>query len=916
MHHSRSEGKTASRPGGGELKTLGSHFRPPRMLFTAIDRPFPLSKIRDGLARQIVVVHAPSGFGKTALLKAGYEAVTSGSDYFQSLFDGGVGHCGWITLDPAHGRPAELLADLCLALGIRAPQPPASLRELFDIVADRESGAILFIDELDIASSPDAQAFLDGFFLTAPDNLRIVCASQQKLPLPLARLRVRGLVTEINAVDLAFGRNEIRSLFPRNINTGDVANFVRATRGWPALTQIALGVMESGGTDERARLLAGEHPDLFRHIEEAILRPLSPALRRTLCVTSILEEFPLELASHLSGTDLQADDLRLLEDMSPLIEKSQTGAAWYRLHPILRKCLTTELAGDPQTDEATLHSMAAIWFAERGFLERAVSHAARAGNFSLAAQTIRQAGGVNLFIRAGHTVLEHLIDDLPAGVIHESPSLSLCYVLVLAKKGHIKAARERMEAIKQGRALHGDEFLTIEASTLHHIDGLVDIYEDLHLDDAQILHLERMASGFSPQSTWELGWIYNHLCIAYTRRGNLDLARLSALKALAYYREEKTAYAQIFMLIHLGLVNTLAGNFSAALTFCREAQDLIQSAQWTDVNLEAICRVATADVLYLQGEIALVERSLGEAVNAVVQGEGWVDIYSRMFSLLARSRLRLSGLDTAMAAIDKAEEVAVERALPRLKIAADIMRVDIFSKTGLIESAVLLAERLVSSLRDPELGRFWTWREESDFLVAQARLLKAQGRPGEGLANLEIVMARSRANGSGYHLLAAEILATVAAWNDGRHAQALEYFQFAIARARSHEVTQLFEDEGLEFSTVVRAIVRRFGLKVFSADAVDFIGRIIGQGEKSAFGKLTDNGRRIKSPLAGGKSLLSQREQQVLLCLHEGKSNKEIARALGLSEPTVKFHLKNVFSKLGVSRRAMALAVSAKLNLR
>ncbi|MGO8189986.1 hypothetical protein, partial [Rhizobium leguminosarum] len=41
----------------------------------------------------------------------------------------------------------------------------------------------------------------------------------------------------------------------------------------------------------------------------------------------------------------------------------------------------------------------------------------------------------------------------------------------------------------------------------------------------------------------------------------------------------------------------------------------------------------TADVLYLQGEIALVERSLCEAVNAVVQGEGWVDIYSRMFSL-------------------------------------------------------------------------------------------------------------------------------------------------------------------------------------------------------------------------------------------------------------------------------------------
>jgi LuxR family maltose regulon positive regulatory protein len=48
----------------------------------------------------------------------------------------------------------------------------------------------------------------------------------------------------------------------------------------------------------------------------------------------------------------------------------------------------------------------------------------------------------------------------------------------------------------------------------------------------------------------------------------------------------------------------------------------------------------------------------------------------------------------------------------------------------------------------------------------------------------------------------------------------------------------------------------------------------------------------------------------VLLLLTRGKSNKEIARDLGLAEATVKFHLKNVFGKLGVSRRAMAISVA------
>lgn len=916
MHHNRSDGEREGHLHSTALKALSPRFRPPRMLFAAIDRPVLLSKIRDGLARQLSVVRAPSGFGKTALLKAGYEAVISGSQHFQSLFDDGVGHCGWITLDPSHRRKADLFADFSVVLGIRTPQPPACLRELFDAVVAREGGTIVFIDELDALSSGEAQEFLSEFFLTMPDKLRIVCASRQKLELPLARLRIRGIVAEIGAEDLAFNRNDLRALFPRRIGSSDVADFMRGTHGWPALARIALDVMERGGTSDRNKLFAGDHTDLLRYVEEVILRGLPPALRQILRTASFLEEFPAELASRLSGIDLSTVYLQLLEDMSPLVERSQTTATWYRLHPVVKKCLEVELASDPQADDTALHSIAATWFAEHGFLEKAISHAASAGNFSLASQTIRRAGGVNIFIRAGHTVLERLIDDLPADIIRESPSLSLCHVLVLAKRGHIAAARERLDVIKEGRALQRQEFLAIEASTLRHIDGVVEIYEDRNLDEAQIQHLEKAASALSPQSAWRLGWIYNHLCVAHTKCGNLDLGRLSASKALAYYREEKSVYAQIFMLIHLGLINTLAGNFSAALASCREAQDLIEGEQSRDVNLEAICRVATADILYLQGETAIVDKNLGEALSPIIQGEGWVDIFSRMFSLLARSRLRLTGLDAAMSAIDKAEEVAVERGLPRLKIAADVMRIDIFSKTGLIESAKLLAEKLASSQQDPLSSPFWTWREKTDFLLAQARLSKVEGQSGKALRDLETVIASSRANGSGYHLLAAEVIAVGVAWSDDQHARALDYLQRAIARARSHDVTQIFHDEGLEFSTAVRGIMRRYGLKVFSADAVEFISRIVGQDRKRTFRKSDDDGNRNARPLAGSNGLLSLREQQVLHGLQEGKSNKEIARSLHLSEATIKFHLKNIFSKLGVSRRGMALAVSAKLNLK
>ncbi len=894
-------------------KAVAPAFRPPRMLFSAIDRPAVLARIGDGLARQIAKLHSPPGFGKTAALKTAYERICSNPDAFGDIFPGGVAHCGWLTLPQSCADMAEACADLATALGLE-DLSTLSVKSMLEAVCARSGCTVLILDEIDEPALPVFTDLLVELFLTAPDNLRMAGAFRRMPKLPLARLGVRGLVAEVTAQDLAFNRSELRTLLGRALGSSEIEDFFGITRGWPALVQIARDLLAAPmAAEDRRGLLEGEHRALHAYVGEVLAGMVSPALHRMLRISSILDEFSPELAEHLSGIKLEPADIYSLDDFYPLIEKSGARPGWYCLHPVLRKCLAAELAADPHAAEARLHSDAALWFTERGLLEKAVSHAAKGGNFSLAAHTIRQAGGVNLFIRAGHTVLEALIGDLPASVIHESPSLMLCHVLVLAKRGDVQTARERLETLKASGVLEDHESAPVDRLTLEHIDGMIDIYEDLRLNEEGVHGLEVLAAGLPPQSTWDLGWIHNHLCIAYTRMGKLDLARRSALKGLACYREEKTVYAEVFMLVHLGLVNTLVGNFSAALSFCREAQERVRGAEWKDSNLEAICRVAAAEIYYQQGEIGLVEKSLAEAMKPIVRGEGWVEIFSRLFWNLARSRLRQSGLDLAMAAIDKAEEVSVERALPRLKIAADIMRIDVFSRSRLIESATAIVDRLSCGMTDAAAKGVWTWREESDFRLARARLHAVQGRCAAAMADLEAVMTGSRANGSGYYVLAAEVLATRVAWEDGQYGQSLEYLQAAIARARSHEITQFFVDEGLEFAAILRAIVRRFGLKVFSADGVDFIGRIIGQ-------RVLLPGARHSTKSAGEgrpavQGLLSAREQEALLLLKKGKSNKEIARDLGLSEATVKFHIKNIFSKLGVSRRSMAVAVSQHLNL-
>lgn len=60
---------------------------------------------------------------------------------------------------------------------------------------------------------------------------------------------------------------------------------------------------------------------------------------------------------------------------------------------------------------------------------------------------------------------------------------------------------------------------------------------------------------------------------------------------------------------------------------------------------------------------------------------------------------------------------------------------------------------------------------------------------------------------------------------------------------------------------------------------------------------------------------LTERELRFLDCLAEGVSNKQIARTLGVSENTVKFHLKNVYSKFAVRTRLQAIKAAYELGV-
>ena len=183
--------------------------RPPAGL---VARPRLAEALADGRAGALVLVSAPAGFGKTALL----------ADWIR-----GEGRpAGWLSLDAGDNDPARFwrhaaaaLDQVCPGISARVgpmlgPPPPASFEGPVTALINELAGApgddevLLVLDDYHVIEAGAVHASV-GFLLEhRPPGLRLVLASRSDPPLPLARLRARGQLAEVRAADLRFNSEE------------------------------------------------------------------------------------------------------------------------------------------------------------------------------------------------------------------------------------------------------------------------------------------------------------------------------------------------------------------------------------------------------------------------------------------------------------------------------------------------------------------------------------------------------------------------------------------------------------------------------------------------------------------------------------------------------------------------------------
>lgn len=149
--------------------------------------------------------------------------------------------------------------------------------------------------------------------------------------------------------------------------------------------------------------------------------------------------------------------------------------------------------------------------------------------------------------------------------------------------------------------------------------------------------------------------------------------------------------------------------------------------------------------------------------------------------------------------------------------------------------------------------------------------------------------------------------------------EACEEIVHQFPETRVVMLTSYAEDEML-FSAI-RAGASGYILKQIGGEDLIRSLEAVGRGEALLDPAVTQRvfqevRRAVKEEEASAFANLSQQERHVLMLVSEGRTNREIAKALFLGEGTVRNYVSSILSKLGVSNRAEAAAYAVEHNLK
>jgi LuxR family maltose regulon positive regulatory protein len=447
-------------PGGIEVRPL---------VWSKLQAPVPRRRVSrpvlldlcTGARRKLTLIRAPAGWGKSTLV----------ADWHAS--DDETRPFAWLALDRDDNDPVRFWTYLIEAL--RTQHPATGVRSLAPLLAPRVDVVtdvlpvlsaelatlprriVLVLDDYHLVTNPEIDESLAFFVEHLPQTLELVLASRSEPPLPLARLRARGELVEIDAQQLSFSTEEadflLNTLHGLGLNHEAVTRLRERTEGWVAgLYLAALTLRGRADADTFILDFAGDDRHVVDYLSAEVLAGQPEEIRTFLLQTSILDRFRASLCDAVTGRHDSRRLLRELESSNFFLVPLDTKRDWYRYHHLFGELLRAELRlAEPERIQA-LHRRACDWHREFGSPSEAIRHATAAGDIADASELIL-GHWLEARDRARLETLLAWLDGLPPEAVPSDPRLCLVRASTLQEVGRVDEANYWLEAAGRGEAL-------------------------------------------------------------------------------------------------------------------------------------------------------------------------------------------------------------------------------------------------------------------------------------------------------------------------------------------------------------------------------------------------------------------------------------------------------------------------------
>ena len=870
-----------------------------------VPRPRLIVRLDEGLHRKLTIISAPAGFGKTTLVADWLDHLRLGAQK-ENQIDYRI---AWLSLDDGDNDPARFLSYFIAALNrtkgkdatfgkgalgmLQSPESPpveailTSLINEFDEVINKY---ILVLDDYHVIETKPVENSLTFLLEHQPPQLHLVIVTREDPHLTLSRLRARGQLTELRVADLRFTHAEatgfLNQLMDLNLSAEDIAALETRTEGWiVGLQMAALSMQGREDTASFIQSFTGSHRFVLDYLVEEVLQQQPENVQEFLLRTSILDRLcaPLCDALLLDANILGQETLVYLERTNLFIVPLDNERRWYRYHrlfaDLLRQRLhqsTASFAGNKERCEDELHSRASVWYEENG-LEIEAFHHAVASNDIKRATRLMEGGGMPLHFRGAVTPVLSWLESLPTKVLDAKPSLWVMYASALSMTGQISGVEEKLQAAEI--ALQGTEQDDIARNTVGHIAAIRALLAAAqHQVKTIITQSQRALEYLHPDNLpvrtatiWKMG-------IAYQLQGDRAAASRAYTEAISISQASGNIIINILASLGLGQVQETENQLHlSAKTYRRVLQLIGDQLQPSGCEIY----LGLARIFYEWNDVDAAQKHAHKSLQLAQQLE---DIDRSIASEVFLARLKLGQGDVASAAATLARAHQSVRQHNFVHQMSDVITAQVITllKQGNLPEAAHLVEK-------------------HELPISQARVYLAQGDTSAALAVLRPLRKQVEAKGEADKYLKIMILLACAHHANGETDEAILLLGEAMGMAEPNGFIRIFVDEGLPMVQLLSEVAAQ-GIMP------NYVSKLLAVFEAE----------KQKNDLSPSQLLvdpLSERELEILTLIAAGLKNKEIAEQLIISLNTVLYHIKNIYRKLGVNKRTLAIAKAKEINL-